>query len=262
MCCFSGNAQVSATRIYARMLGAGRQGLVYQMRVAAQADLAMILPIPTPAGAAVDAVRFIDLSGYRGFFADLQRAFPEDTRSATLGAPAAAPAPLPVHDVGDFEASFVPSQADFTRLDRRFVIDAALWARLPTYRDWGFAVFQLKFGTRPSLVPQPMAFDFPSRFPRRLFFPTVHIHDGTVPAVAEFDHTLFAQVGESDPFSTRMTLDTGSERREVAFTESPGLADGHVTIAETRGLVAAKGHLHRLSVVGRFRNADILLGAA
>jgi hypothetical protein len=32
---------------------------------------------------------------------------------------------------------------------------------------------------------------FPSRAPGRLFYPTVHVHDGTVPAHADFDHTLY-----------------------------------------------------------------------
>lgn len=49
-----------------------------------------------------------------------------------------------MHDVGDFIASFAPSPADLDRLDERFRITPELFAARPAYRDWGFAVFQLK----------------------------------------------------------------------------------------------------------------------
>jgi hypothetical protein len=63
MCCFSGPvAAVTSTRILARGLPDGGQVLAYMMLDARQ-DVAMLLPLPTPAGAAEDAVEFIDLSG-------------------------------------------------------------------------------------------------------------------------------------------------------------------------------------------------------
>ena len=37
-----------------------------------------------------------------------------------------------------------------------------------------------------------MAFDFP-RAAKKLFFPTVHIHDGKVHDKADFDHALYCQ---------------------------------------------------------------------
>jgi hypothetical protein len=52
--------------------------------------------------------------------------------------------PLVVHDLGDFEASFVPCLDDFERLDRRFCIPRSVWDELPVYQDYGFAVFKLK----------------------------------------------------------------------------------------------------------------------
>lgn len=36
-------------------------------------------------------------------------------------------------------------------------------------------------------------FEFPTRHPDRLFFPTLHIHDGAVKPFARFAHTLYAQ---------------------------------------------------------------------
>ena len=38
-----------------------------------------------------------------------------------------------------------------------------------------------------------MALRFVTRSPDRLFFPTLHVHHGDVPAEAAFDHTLYLQ---------------------------------------------------------------------
>jgi hypothetical protein len=201
MCCFSRPVRfVGKTKIFARGLADGRQLLVYAMDVELAEELAMVLPLPVPPSPGDDAVRFVDLSGYPRFFEDLDRAFPmpvsRSQKAASFGAPTAA-AVLPVHDVGDFEASFVPTRADFARLDPRFRLPDALWDRMPRYADFGFAVFRLRprkalFGAKRQSV-HPMAFSFPRRAPTSLFFPTVHVHDGRVPDTAAFDHSLYVQ---------------------------------------------------------------------
>jgi hypothetical protein len=203
MCCFSRPVEhVGATQIFARAID-GRQLLAYSMNVRVAEPLAMILPLPVPPRPADDAVRFIDLSGYPRFFSDLRDAFPPFYGLAPLAArgPALAPDPirLPVHKVGAFEASFVPSLDDFDRLDARFRLSPEVWARLPQYADWGFAVFQLApqrglLGGVSDQSVHPMAFEFPRRDSRALFFPTVHVHDGEVHETAAFDHTLYGQV--------------------------------------------------------------------
>jgi hypothetical protein len=125
-------------------------------------------------------------------------------RAASFEAPK-----LVVHDVGDFEASFVPSPRDFDRLDPRFRLPGDVWDELPEYADWGFCVFKLKrtsargsglFGLFKSKGGpgggrkiHPMAFELPRRDPSSLFFPTVHVHDGKVHPTAEFDHELYCQ---------------------------------------------------------------------
>lgn len=201
---------VGQTRIFAGARPEGRQVLVYSMRVAARRPVAMILPLPVAAGAGEDALQFIDLKGYRGFFDDLDRAFPSplmpETFSRSLGGPVALSAPrLRVHAVGDFEASFVPTRADFDRLDPRFRLSDAVWDDLPRYADHGFAVFQLVdvargprwrrwLGLPDRKEIHPMAFSFPRRDPSSLFFPTVHVHDGRVHTRARFDHQLYAQL--------------------------------------------------------------------
>ncbi len=208
VCCFSRSVPfVGRTRIFARHAPAGRQRLVYAMDVELAAETAMVLPLPVPVSdgpPADDALHFINLEGYADFFEDLAAAFPDlGAKPASRGFDLvrAAPQTLVVHDVGLFEASFVPSRADFARLDERFRLPPAVWDALPQYADWGFAVFRLKpkkglfgrvrGGKRQSV--HPMAFSFPTREPSALYFPTVHVHDGAVHPRATFDHALYAQ---------------------------------------------------------------------
>jgi hypothetical protein len=251
MCCFSGQVDhVGQTRIFARSGDDGRQFLVYQMTYHAAAEVAMVLPLPTPVGSAEDAVFFIDLSAYAELFADLRRAFPEpmtksDDRAATAVAPAATP--LAVVKVGSFIASFVPSRADFARVDARFRLPEATFTAFPRYDDHGFAVFQL----RPDAATiHPMAFEFPRRDPSALFFPTVHVHDGTAPAQAVFDHDLYCQPAGDERFAL------------AAWTESPQPAGATVRCDLAGGVVAPNQHLYRRSLAGPLPNRDTVVGPA
>jgi hypothetical protein len=155
--------------------------------------------------------------------------------------------PLPVIEVGDFGASFVPSIRDFSRLDERFRLPDTAWDKLPAYRDFGFAVFKLKESADKQQKVHPMAFEFPRANPRRLFFPTVHIHDGKVHAKAEFDHTLYCQT-------------TGGETLPMGgWVESPQLADQFLQIARTAGIVEANSHCHKSRIRGLRKNEDIVV---
>lgn len=250
MCCFSAPVDaVSRTRIFARSSEKGRQYLAYEMHFSAKQDLAMILPIPVPAKPADDAVRFVSLKDYRAFFDALDSMFPKP-RSLGLEPKPAAPeaavasAPLPVVEVGDFEASFVPSVPEFSRLDARFRLPEGTWDKLPAYRSYGFAVFKLKPGTRRA---HPMAFEFPRANPDRLFFPTVHIHDGTVQEKAEFDHELYCQSAEGEALGLQV------------WDESPGLPANFVLVDKTQGLVAADRHVYRHVVKGERKNEDVIV---
>jgi hypothetical protein len=247
MCCFSRTVQsVADTNIFARASRDGRQFLAYSMKFRAAEDLAMILPLPTPPRSPEDAVRFINLERYPDFFADLKKGFPEPPPPKSLDRGRAAPggvgAPLAVVEVGGFEASFVPAVGDFARLDARFRIPAATWDRLPQYRDAGFAVFKLKKPERGEKKVHPMAFEFPRADRGVLFFPTVHIHDGTVPARARFDHALYCQLAAAPM--------TGWE-------ESPGPANTFLNVRTAEGLVDPDGHVYRRQMRGTFENRDV-----
>jgi hypothetical protein len=271
MCIFSRSVEsVSKTRIFARTISFGQppiQAIVYQMNFLAGEDLAMILPIPTTPRAPDNSIHFIDLSAEPTFFDKLDAAFPrQQTRRATLGGDSMMKGrsePLVVHDVGDFQASFVPSHDDWFRLDERFKLPPGTWDRVPQYGDWGFAVFKLKATGDPEIKmprpvgfrserrpkqPHPMAFTFPRRKCMGLFFPTVHIHDGQVHPVEEFDHTLYLQSDPSiEPIISRAT------EWESSGTNLSFLKPNNVIVDS--GMVG-----YRMKIKGRHTNEDVIVG--
>ncbi len=248
MCCFSRPVKfVGATKIFARFLDGADQCVVYEMTIDADEELAMILPIPVAQPAKDNAVSFIDLSGYPSFFKDLDKAFPvlipkSNSISRSLSPPKAATA-LPVQRVGSFDASFVPSIADFPRLDAQFSLDDKVWKSLPQYKNYGFAVFKLRKGNQHV---HPMAFRFPTALPGRLFFPTVHIHDGKVHETEKFDHTLYSQAWKN-------AVIKGTD-----WEESEKNAGQFLKIEASKDLVWGGGHLYKKNIIGVAKNIDII----
>ena len=249
MCCFSRPVEeVRNTRIFARLGAKGNQVLIYQMALHAKEDLAMVLPIPVAKGTGEDGLTFFDLSKYPELFADLHRLYPVPKMARGPSDPfAAVPesrplAKLQVQSVGAYDASFVPRIPDFPRLDERFRLLAGVWNAVPGYADFGFAVFKLKAG--PGEV-HPMAFAFPTATPGRLFFPTLHIHDGKVHDKEVFDHTLYLQAGR------------GPQRG--GWEESPGLPVAKVKCGLTHGMVRPDRHLYRVTMQGKFANGDVVV---
>jgi len=240
MCCFSGPVEsVSNTAIFARSGQQGRQFLVYQMTVKAVVPLAMILPLPVADNAGETAVDFIDLSAVPEFFARLNKMF------LTRSSRAMSPSPLRVVEVGSYVASYVPTLADFDRLDGHFRLSQQVWDQLPQYQNYGFAVFQLKEGEHKV---HPMAFDFPRRNPDQLFFPTVHIHDGRVHTEAEFDHALFCP--------------RSSQTRLSHWMESPGVAELAFRESERQTVGQIVSHdrpVYKLELRGLLPNQDTVV---
>jgi hypothetical protein len=247
MCIFSRPVTfVGSTCIYARGHEA-EQFLVYAMDFAAADDLAMILPLPAVRGATERSIRFIDLSGYATFFDDMRRAFPAPQFLDDLMISGAAPPPqhaLVVHQVGSFEASFAPAAADLDRLDPRFRLPDVS-KLLPLYGDFGFAVFKLKAGTRKKI--HPMAFAFERRDRDRLFFPTVHVHDGAVHEAAVFDHELYCQT------PTALNGEWAASDRAISFYVNPHRAQGVIDWRENGW---------RSVLTGMRENRDVVIEAA
>lgn len=243
MCVFSAKIRsVSSTNIFARLFN-GEQYLAYEMKLSSPQDVAMILPLPVDhtKGAKVS---FIDLSGYPNFFADLEECFEELMLGSAAASMAVPSASLAVIKVGSFDASIVPSIADFSRLDQRFRLPSEIWQDLPDYRDYAFAVFKLRAG---EIRIHPMALKFTSRFTDKIFFPTLHIHDGKVDAQAEFDHQLVVQgIGE------------GSEQWKKAFRPVADVMDfAHaLQVAQLRDILDREQELFRYTIRGQQTNQD------
>jgi hypothetical protein len=276
MCCFSGKVEhVSTTRIFARHLENGHQGLVYQMKVKAKQPVAMILPIPVATPASEASLKFHDFSEYKNFFVRLDLVFPKPAtkRSKRIPAKKSAAAPLQVHQVGSFEASFVPTVNDFSRLDKRFRMPQGAWGSLPQYKDYGFAVFQFKLSKSGENSSHPMAFEFTSRDPQKLFFPTVHVHDGKVKETATFDHVLYCQ-GDKKSYQKKPKDQSGhitfdvlrkpvarvltKKVRATPFRKFTGSSlEALVDFQEAHGFIRGTLPAHKLALKGTKTNADL-----
>ncbi len=248
MCIFSQSVKhVADTSIFGRVSKRGNQVLIYSMELDAAQDLAMILPLPVKAGTPEDGLTFVNLEKYPTLFKDVDKLFPSASAAPFGNAPGSIDSKptlkLAVETVGNFEASFVPAMADFERLDERFRINPDAWKSLPQYANYGFAVFKLKAGK--SRI-HPMAFAFPTADPSKIFFPTVHIHDGKVHKQESFDHSLYCQSEASDV--------------QMTWQESTQLISEHVALRSKKTILPFS-HAYKKSMVGKFPNEDVWISA-
>jgi hypothetical protein len=220
MGCFSGRVdQVTDTKIFARPAPPDRQVLIYELKLSADKPVAMILPIPTPTGSDGHAVRFVSLDGYPEIFGDLEKAFPPASRRRPVSEALSRSRPidtLQVHEVGAFVASFVPSIDDFWRVDPRLRVASALFKDIPEYAGWGYVVFQLTIHPGWLTRIHPMAFEFTTRSPDQVFFPTRQIHDGGNRPTAWFAHRLYAQGKAAAAWDCAAALDPAVDQHRAA----------------------------------------------
>jgi hypothetical protein len=234
--------RVSNTSIFGRLEG-DTQWLAYEMRFSASEDLAMTLPLPVLLGSGEQAVKFLSLEGYPDFFQDMNAGFPLPVmRGPPRPALRAAPR-LEVHTVGAFEASYVPTVKDFSRLDPRFRLPDEVWSQLKGYADHGFVVARLRAGSE--VKPHPLAFSFLTRKPGKIFFPTVHVHDGEVHRKAEFDHSLYFQRGPAS-----------SQRPKDGEECSPTPAQHFMKLERAAGLLLKDQPCFRMRLRGSLPNQD------
>lgn len=273
MCIFSGAVeQVAETELFARLFGTGglpRQALVYRMQFSAADELAMLLPLPVPSGSPEDCVQFVSLEDYPAFFDDLAKGFPStQPRSRSNAAPTKAAAPLVVQDVGAYDASFVPTAADFGRLDARFRLPPDAASSLPIPDDYGYAVFKLKPGQQQRV--HPLALTFPTRNPNHLFFPATHLHGTGYEKRALFDHTLYFQGSDALRLPLSFDMKTGRFGRLAGSLLGVGagttVPDGTAAPAKDfvqtnpeRGLVDPDLKVYRFRLQGRLPNRDVTL---
>ena len=258
MCIFSRPViTVNNTQIFARLSGNGTQYLAYQMKYVSDEPNAMILPLPVSQPDTDDAVRFIDLKNYGSFFKDLAKGFPYQKKFsiACSEGPSASLAykdALRVFEVGNYIASFVPTISDFDRLDPKFRLPDDIWASIPGYQNFGFAVFQLAAG---SLEPHPMALEFQTQNENEIFFPTIHIHDGEIHQSEEFDHALYLQhAGLDSKVGNYKNSDV--EDRATRLVRSKHQTSNFATIEKSEGLLDGNLLLHKKIMQGKLPNTD------
>jgi len=249
---------VNNTNIFGRLTSRQTQFLVYQMTYESPGENAMILPLPVRLPVREESLRFIDLENYSDFFDDLDKGFPFEEELFNIGCggeiKSAVPADLEVFNVGNYIASFVPSMADFSRLDPRFTLPQATWDKIPEYRDFGFAVFQLAAG---SLAPHPMAFEFEAAGDS-IFFPTVHIHDGEIHESEQFDHILYLQHAGFDS-RVHGYLNSHIADDSTGLIRSKYSAQDFCDPARSKGIVEGDLLVHRQLMQGPMPNKDTII---
>ena len=282
--------KVTKTNIFARHTRPGYQAIAYSLSIASKSAVAMILPLPVVPGSGEDALTFIDLSGYGAFFDDLVRvcepeyieeAFGDLSDDETL----ALADTLIAHEVGDYEASYVPTMRDFSRLDPRFRLPKEIWQKMPDYSDYGFAVFQLKLALSTDSeeaenTVHPLAFEFRTRDVERLYFPTVHVHDGDFHSEAGFYHRFYCQredaraefkaqrelLGEHVGGDTLPHDYEDTDSLDIPSGEYPWYFRSMEPAAEilpvdlSEGIIDPNGKLHCMSLADDYPNQDIWLG--
>lgn len=255
MCIFSQRVvSVNDTQIFARLSGGGTQFLAYQMKYESTIQNAMILPIPVRRPATEDSIQFIDLKNYPDLFESFDRGFPYHS-PPSIGCSASfdkvALEMLEVFKVGNYIASFVPTLSDFDRLDEKFKLSDEIWAQIPEYENFSFAVFQLAAG---SLKPHPMAFEFQNTNDE-MFFPTMHIHDGEIHDAERFDHILYLQHAGYDS-SVYGYRNADVEDKSTGLVRSKFIASRFCDIGRSRGLIDGDLLVHRKVMRGEYANAD------
>ena len=255
MCIFSQPVtSVNNTQIFARLSGKGTQFLAYEMNYESRDPNAMILPVPVKQAANDKSLVFIDLENYETLFDDLDKGFPfRSSRGigCSSGPVCASADALQVFEVGNYIASFVPTLADFGRLDPKFTLPEEVWEKIPGYENFGFAVFQLAAG---KVKPHPMAFEFQT-VNDELFFPTIHIHDGEVHKSEKFDHVLYMQHAGLDS-KVGDYRNSHVEDFTTGFVRSVDQASSFCSVDKSANLIDGNLLVHRKFVQGKFPNTD------
>ena len=256
MCIFAQPViSVNNTQIFARLSGKGTQFLAYEMNYESREPNAMILPVPVKQAADDKSLVFIDLKNYETLFNDLDKGFPWHAPSGIgigcSAGPCASADYLEVFEIGNYIASFVPTLADFDRLDPNFTLPQEVWVKIPEYENFGFAVFQLAAG---KLKPHPMAFEFQIE-KDELFFPTIHIHDGEVHQSEKFDHVLYMQHAGLDS-KVGDYRNSDIEDRATGLVRSAQQASSFCSASKSANLIDGKLLVHRKIVRGKLPNTD------
>lgn len=249
----------AGTTSFGRLDG-DHQWLAYALRVDVADELSIAIPLPIRSGALADDIQVHALRDFPEMFSSLQRAFPLERieRPLTRGiGPARADDALEVRNLGDYTASLALTAADLARLRPDFAPRPRLLEEIPVYADYAFLVLRVKPPRRVMIdmtrlrLPvehHPIAVRFPTRWPARIFMPTLFAHNGDLPETVSYDHLLLCQTNSN-------TQPAG------AWQRSARPAGRHVE-KQPVSVVDPSLHVFRRSLKGDFRNQDLLLPAS
>ncbi len=201
MCIFTGTIEpiVSATKILVAMLAMNLQLTVYQNKVIADGNVAMILPVPGP------RVYMVDLSSYANLFNDLEQDLPYNPYAGMLSLRRDAPrVMLDIQRVGSYDVSVAANLIDLEALDwSHFALTPAVLTILRKHyaSNFSFCVARL----RQSASPHPIAY-IHERIDSQMFIPTRH--EGHANHAVKWDHSIFmyAQPEDRLGFNSRRAI--------------------------------------------------------
>jgi hypothetical protein len=245
----------ASTTIFARLNG-DRQWLGYALRADIAEELSVAIPLPIALGTEPSEIRLHSLHEFPGFFTMLQKPFPRAQVEAPLtrGPGRATPEALDIVFLGDYAASVAPDASALARVRPELALRPTALELLPEYATFAFVILRLKPPRKVAIDPRVMRtpvehhavlIDFPSRFPGKLFFPTLVAQNGELPQHAAYDHLLFCQ--------------TGSDRHPEAGWERSARHVGRYVLGQTAPAVDTSRHVFRRSIRGNYPNQDLEL---
>lgn len=106
-----------------------------------------------------------------------------------------------------------------------------------------------------------MAFKFRSRLAkgddRKVFFPTVHIHDGQVHELEQFDHLLYLQSKEFDSACGRYSSFRLADPA-TRYVRSRSKVKKFCNVKASKGILDGTSLVHRIRMKGKLSNTDVL----
>ncbi|HIA03134.1 MAG TPA: hypothetical protein EYN66_14715 [Myxococcales bacterium] len=228
---------VADINIFARMNGT-RQILVIALRMTSSIDTSLVVPLPIAMNAGDSPVKFIDFSENTAYFAALRRGFTNaaGTRERRSGDEAGAPT-MRYMSSGPYAEHFISDISDFESLDLSAQFPPELSGTFSPYLKYGFAVFQLRAGRNVRV--KPMALEFETRHPDKLYFPTYEFSDGITRSSYRFDTVLFCQHAE-----------------RAGWDETRGTANSYMQMDELQGILSPERLVQRFALNGDLPNED------
>lgn len=258
MCIFGDDvAIVKNTRIFVAPTKGGHQITVYQNTIQSFNKNAMILPIPINTSKKIPhkSIQLLDLSTDNNLFDNLDKIFlkPPPYQDNNWGYDHDNEDSDDYHEVykiGLYKMSIIPNINSIDRLNiKEFNIKASIFESLRGHYLTGFAFLVCQFdGQSEKEKMHPIGYIHDSYMndgKKVLFVPTLHIHDGEIHKMENFDHLIFSlktDVGD-EPFQNDKKINQILQKNTI---------DAYINDRD-------KKTIRRLKLEGELDNIDIML---